>query len=73
MKINNKNKDFSTKFDFLEAGDVFSYCGDIYMKTSCDSFDAVDLKNGRLVKFGFGSSSSIAVNYFENAELVIDN
>ena len=70
MKISNRNKDFSTKFELLEAGDVFSYCGDIYMKTFCDSFDAVSLEDGRLVNFG---SSPVAVNYLENAELVINN
>ena len=69
MKINNKNKDFSTKFQLLEAGDVFSYDGEIYMKTSHSSLSAVNLYDGQLVKMEL----SEMVNYLENAELVIEN
>jgi hypothetical protein len=69
MKINNKNKDFSTTFELLEAGDVFSYCGDIYMKASHPSLNAINLEDGGLNKF----EPSTSVYYLENAELVINN
>jgi hypothetical protein len=69
MKINNKSKDFFTKFQLLEAGDVFSFDGEIYMKTSHNSLSAVSLCDGQLVKMEL----SEMVNYLENAELVIDN
>lgn len=69
MKINNKNKNFSTEFRLLEAGDVFSYDSDIYIKTSHDSLNAVSLDDGQLVKMELSET----VNYLENAELVINN
>jgi hypothetical protein len=53
----------------LEAGDVFSFDGEIYMKTSHDSLSAVSLCDGQLVKMEL----SEMVNYLENAELVINN